>query len=1123
MASKKILSAFLVVVFLASSIYFMMPDKVRIDIEDTRTKYSVWENESWVLAATEYVNLYDGTTKMRAKSRELSYWNDSENVYVNRTSIWKDNITTIQTYTFFKNAENVEDFPIKNEFTCINCVGKIVHYEIRDILYDGDTSVIESPFSFGHNMKMEWQEGSYYSKVFQQKSSDKIIVKYRPQSNYEIYNVRLFDPPEQANVHESYDTGMSSLSYKYGGTGVGQLFTVGTSSPDVDFYSPSASIRLKKKGNPGIVTFYLSEIDGSNNPSTTICSKTIDGDALPTSSTMYTIDFSDMSDCKLEASTTYAVYFKVPGGDTNNAVGGYHNPTGTYAGGNRVFFQSDTWYTSSDTDLGFEIYGINASLFTLIELNSQYNFTVNNSGLYSCVDIDHPEYGINYTCGISPFNVSFNISYFREDEFIYNNTKNDSINLTFVGSSYCSDGIFCVISSGGTRFFSNERVNVNINVDAGLEINSLSYYQHSQVGNDSNVTMKICKDTNSDRICDSGNAVYDGECSILVDGATPGWKTCELNSTIITVSGDYIAYFLQNDSSGIFISKISVDNNVTYYETSETQAYTNAWDDVALRINIENVSSYTIYTDVHQYDEFNQLSLNLTSIIQNDSFLSGINIYINDTLSNIIGFIGNFILKTFSTGRLEETIEYDSSGTEAVYIDIPKETDFDGNTFNITGETTNTSYSYSNAFDGTFDIITFPTFFFDKDYVVWDSYNFTVGGTMLMGSGFSNQTFYLYLNGEKIDEKVLTGMAASGTDKNITFQIPIDNIIEGENSIRFECVNCECSGGCNNPADSGDNWYTAYDQGFNSNNPCLNNRWGAISCHIEATGREVPSDVTVHVGLIDLIPNYQTTGVFNITTNVSNFTSDLITFLNVCTADEFGFCLVPFHTFSSTKGAITFNNLSVNYTSNPNPIILDSTLIGSFINNSFGDNSLPISITSLTPGILIIDDFKYDYAGGKDAIEIMVYEAANVSNKYFSWLLNYYSNWNYALPSPIQYFEIIPSTPTSSSVAPYGQSSTRPILNITNYGYGGMASNFSFYLNGSHECVNLTMSLTNNQSDAFTLNDSWIDLFNFNYLNSTSLWMWADYNCNYSTWKLWQPDFYFRNCCEDCICTQELI
>ena len=55
---KKIwLSSFLLLVVLASSIYFLMPENVKIEIGNTRTKYFVWEDDSWVHSGTEYVNL----------------------------------------------------------------------------------------------------------------------------------------------------------------------------------------------------------------------------------------------------------------------------------------------------------------------------------------------------------------------------------------------------------------------------------------------------------------------------------------------------------------------------------------------------------------------------------------------------------------------------------------------------------------------------------------------------------------------------------------------------------------------------------------------------------------------------------------------------------------------------------------------------------------------------------------------------------------------------------------------------------------------------------------------------------------------------------------------------------
>jgi len=195
MAKKIIFSSFVILVILASSIYLVFDDDFKIDIQKTRTQYFFQENGSWNLAATEYVYLYDGTTKMRAKSRSKPiYWNDSEYIYVQKNATFKDNISTIQTYTFKNKGKEIEEFPFKNEFQCINCQGKIVHYEIRDILYRGITKNIKSPFNFGNNMKIEWED-SYYAKVFQQKvASDKIIIKYKPKKESESYNVILVDP-----------------------------------------------------------------------------------------------------------------------------------------------------------------------------------------------------------------------------------------------------------------------------------------------------------------------------------------------------------------------------------------------------------------------------------------------------------------------------------------------------------------------------------------------------------------------------------------------------------------------------------------------------------------------------------------------------------------------------------------------------------------------------------------------------------------------------------------------------------------------------------------------------------------------------------------------------------------
>jgi len=173
----------------------MLPDQIRIDVKNTKTTYRVYEDNSWVLAATEYVNLFDGTAKMRAKSRDVSYTEDSGTIEILRIVNYKDAIITREKYVFDSSTDDITLVPILHETICINCVGKILQFEYRDILYDGETVDITSPFSFGHNMKLTWQDGTYRNKVYQQIVNDKIILRYRPESDFEIFNTRLFDPP----------------------------------------------------------------------------------------------------------------------------------------------------------------------------------------------------------------------------------------------------------------------------------------------------------------------------------------------------------------------------------------------------------------------------------------------------------------------------------------------------------------------------------------------------------------------------------------------------------------------------------------------------------------------------------------------------------------------------------------------------------------------------------------------------------------------------------------------------------------------------------------------------------------------------------------------------------------
>ncbi len=195
MVNKIILSVFLTLVVLSTSIYVMMPDKVKIVVEETRTKLYVYE-DSWDLIGTEYFYIWEGSTKLRAKSREVTYGTDDSITQIVRWAYYKDNISTQQVYTFDSTIDDVRFVPVKHEAYCYNCVGKIVHFEYRNIEYNGVTKDVTSPQQFG-KLKIEWQDGYYRAKVYQQKvASDKLIIRYRPQSNKELYLIRMVDPPQ---------------------------------------------------------------------------------------------------------------------------------------------------------------------------------------------------------------------------------------------------------------------------------------------------------------------------------------------------------------------------------------------------------------------------------------------------------------------------------------------------------------------------------------------------------------------------------------------------------------------------------------------------------------------------------------------------------------------------------------------------------------------------------------------------------------------------------------------------------------------------------------------------------------------------------------------------------------
>ena len=236
-----------------------------------------------------------------------------------------------------------------------------------------------------------------------------------------------------------------------------------------------------------------------------------------------------------------------------------------------------------------------------------------------------------------------------------------------------------------------------------------------------------------------------------------------------------------------------------------------------------------------------------------------------------------------------------------------------------------------------------------------------------------------------------------------------------------------------------------------------------------------------------------------------------------CTADSENYCHLPLIFSNFGSGTITTQNLT---------ILTNLTRInlGSYnVSCSTDICEVPIEITSDSDGLFNITNMSIGFLGTSN----ISFWRNDTDGNSSSIIANiFYSDYEFSLPTNIDFLEFIPSKPTSSNVTPFGQTPSRPILNITTKNTGGKNMSWSFFTNNTAllTCVNLTVSNTSTKSNGIIQNDTWFDYAN-NVGPETNfgIWMWADYSCNFTTWKLWEPGFYFRGCAEESICSEELV
>jgi len=237
MVDQKIIGVLILTILVGAVVISMQGVRIRVD--NDKSTFYVKQNNIWTVSGREYVKLFDGSTQLNRNVTGIVIDNviDDVNKKVNitKTTPYITGPLIKETYNFDGTIDDVSIFPINHKIEVINASGKLFRYEVKYLVYSGPTYKLngETELSFGKNMKLQLQPGYRWAWVY---SNGVVKAQYDVNSDYEVFNVRFYDPVitlylngssvdrfyeygEPVNITATADTGSVCVSidaYGYG-------------------------------------------------------------------------------------------------------------------------------------------------------------------------------------------------------------------------------------------------------------------------------------------------------------------------------------------------------------------------------------------------------------------------------------------------------------------------------------------------------------------------------------------------------------------------------------------------------------------------------------------------------------------------------------------------------------------------------------------------------------------------------------------------------------------------------------------------------------------------------------------------------------------------------------------
>jgi len=734
-------------------------------------------------------------------------------------------------------------------------------------------------------------------------------------------------------------------------------------------------------------------------------------------------------------------------------------------------------------------YGIGEAATTLVsgnisvELGVPINFTTNITGATTtCVDIDHPEYGFNYSCGSPNANGTLNFSYFRKEEFNDDTTeKNMNADWTYFNGTTQDGGTYG--TSAPSEWCAEYRV------ESSVKRLRIAYYLYSWVQGtdyysdvpvDPQITIR-----NSDRelletIIDTDYAENTSGYSYVIsdDFYTSGLygfcikipfviKAPQTNTTAIGLGTNTgytriknidVAYnydiawfssmvtsnnaFCTNKMKHVFVytngtnvtveySPLCISGYTLYNSTNpnptENLDFIEVWlqtgsgsagltekDSTAffhtngggfsarndngagttytvtgsalgrapdIRTYVQNDS--TFYVSAHQYDEVQDFQINLTGI----ETANDVKIYINDTLSNTLGFIYNT-----SSGNISETAStsFNLLTGNSTTFSIPKGATVTNTTLNFTGSNATwelSEYSIPETWSASYGS---PTPALPSGSQGWlgaastgvDGSTLTLTGGWVDGGTLWDVAWmaYIYENYTKDADTMTSNWSSSyscSSNDDITFDVDCWSGSAWVEILSKTGTNCgayayeEYSVPATCEAQSILQIKNSMQYGDVGSGTVQRASYHEGKVNYYRTSP--PENMTIEVGIVDGSYEYEGSGELTGSDSTTDFVAEVNSFLDTCAADEDDYCDVPIYFTSDDGGILTIDNFEVLYTYDPNPITISSSIVQNFLNGSSDDVEIPVYF-SIEEGSFNVSALQYDYKGGNDTIEVFAWD-----------------------------------------------------------------------------------------------------------------------------------------------------